>query len=278
MYLVQISDLKGKRVLVKLILIILIIYISICVLLFIIQERLLFFPDKMNKDAAFKFDQKFEDLYITTKDGVRLNGVLFKSNKPEGIIFYLHGNGGSVESWGEIATKYTSQHFDCFILDYRGYGKSEGKITSERQLHEDVQFVFDEIKARHQYNKIIVLGYSLGTALAAKLASVNDVDMLILQAPYFSMTDVMNDHYHIIPPFILRYKLETFRYVKNCRMPVVIFHGTGDKLINYQSSVRLKELLKPSDTLILLKGQGHNEMTYNREYIDALNKILETLH
>ncbi len=258
----------------KLILVLLIIYISICVLLFFIQEHLLFFPDRMNKDAGFKFDQKFEDLSITTKDGVRLNGVLFKNDNPKGIIFYLHGNGGSVESWGEIATTYTSQHFDCFILDYRGYGKSEGNITSERQLHEDVQLAFDEIKTRNQYSKIIVLGYSLGTALAAKLASVNDVDMLILQAPYYSMTDVMNDHYYIIPPFILRYKLETFRYVKNCRMPIAIFHGMNDKLIKYQSSIRLQELLKPSDTLILLKDQGHNEMTYNKEYIDALNKIL----
>lgn len=238
------------------------------------QERLLFFPHKMNRHDAFQFNQPYEELFFTTKDGAELNGVLFKSDSAKGMIFYLHGNGGSIASWGEVAGLYTRQHYDCFLLDYRGYGKSTGKITSEQQLHEDVQLVFDALKPRYQYHKIIVLGYSLGTGLAARLASVNDVSKLILQAPYYSMTDVMKDHYPIIPPFILRYKLETHQYMKKCRMPIVLFHGTSDRLIDHQSSIKLKELLKPSDTLILLTGQGHNEMSDNPQYVDAFINIL----
>lgn len=258
----------------RFLLILLILYICICTLLFFLQEHLLFFPDKIKKNNAFTFDQPFEEIYFTTKDDVSLSGVLFKSDSAKGMIFYLHGNGGSIGSWGEIAGTYTREQYDCFILDYRGYGKSEGTITTEQQLHEDVQFVFDQLKPRYRDRAIIVLGYSLGTALAAKIAANNDVNMLILQAPYYSMKDVMIDHYPIIPPFILRYKLKTFQYVKKCRMPIVIFHGDSDKLIDYHSSVRLKKLLKPADTMILLKGQGHNEMSDNPEYVDAINKIL----
>ena len=243
-------------------------------ILFFMQERLLFFPHKMSRHDAFQFNRPYEELFFTTEDGTELNGVLFKSDSAKGMIFYLHGNGGSIASWGEIAGLYTQQQYDCFLLDYRGYGKSMGSITSEKQLHEDVQFVFDKLKPSYQHQQIIVLGYSLGTGLAARLASVNDVSMLILQAPYYSMKAVMKDHYPIIPPFILRYKLETHKYMKQCTMPIALFHGTSDRLIDHRSSIRLKELLKPSDTLILLTGQGHNEMSDNPQYVEAFINIL----
>lgn len=258
----------------RLLLVLSVIYVIICVLLFFLQERLLFFPDKKYKDAPYRFDQNFEELNFITGDEVTLNGVLFKCDLPKGLIFYLHGNGGSIESWGEIAGAYTRAQYDLFILDYRGYGKSGGRITSEKQLHEDVQFVFDQVKGRYHERDVIVAGYSLGTALAAKLAAENSVKRVILQAPYYSMTDVMKDHYPVIPTFILRYKLETYKYIKKCTMPITIFHGDQDKLINYSSSVKLKEFLKPKDTLIILEGQGHNEMSDHPEFTEALKSML----
>jgi uncharacterized protein len=208
------------------------------------------------------------------KDGKVLNGVLFKSKKARGLIFYLHGNGGSIASWSDVSEVYTSLGYDLFLLDYRGYGKSEGVITSEAQLHEDVQAVFNKVSSPYHEKEIIVLGYSLGTCLAARLAVNNRVDKLILQAPYFSMTDMMNDHYKILPPFILRYKLDTYKFVQQCRCPIVIFHGDKDELISYESSLKLKKYLKDSDTLIRLKGLGHNGITFHQQYINALQKVL----
>ena len=100
-----------------------------------------------------------------------MNGVLFKADSSKGLIFYLHGNAGSINSWGEIAKTYTDLDHDVFILDYRGYGKSEGSITSQDQLFRDLQIVYDEVKKRYREDKVIVLGYSIGTAPAAKIAS-----------------------------------------------------------------------------------------------------------
>lgn len=213
-------------------------------------------------------------MQFTTKDGVTLSGVLFKADQPKGLIFYLHGNAGSIASWGSVAGLYTSNLYDCFLLDYRGYGKSEGKISSEEQLHEDVQFVFDQLKQKYTHRDIIILGYSLGTAPAAKIAAENKVKLLILQAPYYSMTDIMKAHYKILPPFILRYKLKTHQYLKNCEVPIVIFHGDQDELIDYGSSVKLSKFFKPGDTLIKVAGVGHNGMTDNTQYQDALKKVL----
>jgi alpha-beta hydrolase superfamily lysophospholipase len=242
--------------------------------LFFFQEKFIFFPQRLSKNYQFSFDHEFEEINLKSYDGAVLNGLLFKSDNSKGLIFYLHGNGGSLMSWGEVASTYTNLGFDIFMLDYRGYGKSEGTINNEEQLSKDVQIVYDELKKSYAEDKIIVLGYSLGTGLATKLASSNSPSLLILQAPFFSLTKMMNARtYYIVPSFILKYKFETNKYLRKCKMPIVIFHGTNDEVISYESSVMLKELFKPSDMLITLHNQGHSNMTDSNEYKAELRKI-----
>ena len=248
--------------------------IIIFFLLFFFQEKLIFFPEKLDKNFRFDFSSKFEEINIKTSDNKLLNGLLFKVDNSKGLIFYLHGNAGSLNSWGEVAKTYVDLHYDVFILDYRGYGKSEGSISSQNQIFQDVQLAYNEMKKRYSEDRIIVLGYSVGTGPATKLASANSPRLLILQAPYYSMVDLMKYYYPVIPTFILKYKFETDHYIKDCKMPIVIFHGNADEVIYYESSIKLKKLFKSSDTLITLNGQGHNGITDNPEYIQEIKKIL----
>ena len=254
--------------------ILLTLFIVVCGLLYFFQEKLIFFPENLDKDFKFSFDQKFEEINFTTQDNQLLNGILFRSDSSKGLIFYLHGNAGSLNSWGEVAKTYTDLNYDVFMLDYRGYGKSEGKINSQDQLFQDMQTVYDELKTKYDESKIIVLGYSIGTGLAAKIASANRPKLLILQAPYFSLTDMMKHTYPIIPTFLLKYKFETNKLIKDCKMPIIIFHGNKDEVIYYNSSIKLQEIIKQTDTLITLNGQGHNGMTDNPEYITNIKRIL----
>ena len=99
--------------------------------------------------------------------------------------------------------------------------------------------------------------------------------MLILQAPYYSLTDMMRHTYPIIPTFILKYKFETYEYIKKCKMPILIFHGDQDEVIYYGYSLKLKEDFKKEDTLITLIGQGHNGMTENPVYKMEIQNILK---
>ena len=168
----------------------------------------------------------------------------------------MHGNAGSLSSWGGVAETYTNLNYDIFILDYRGYGKSEGSINGQEQLFQDVQAVYAELKKKYKEDKIIVLGYSIGTGLASKIASTNNPKLLILQAPYYSLTDLMRHTYRIIPTFILKYTFETNEFITNCKMPIVIFHGNQDRVIYYGSSRKLKEQFKEQISLITLEGQG----------------------
>ena len=251
------------------------IYIFICLLLFLFQEKLIFFPQKLEKGYKFSFDQKFDEISIKTKDNKFLNAILFKADTPKGVIFYLHGNAGSLSSWGDLAKTYTNLNYDVFMLDYRGYGKSEGAINGQSQFFQDIQTAYDELKTKYSEDKIIVLGYSIGTGLAAKVASTNNPRILILQAPFYSLADMMRHTYPIIPTFILKYKFETNDYIKNCKMPIVIFHGNQDEVIYYGSSLKLKEEFKKQDTLITLIGQGHNGMTENPDYEMEIAKVLK---
>lgn len=250
-------------------------YVLVCVLLYFFQEKLIFFPDKLPNDHQFSFNIPFEEIFIESKQGEMLHGLLFRVDNANGLVFYLHGNAGSVEDWGQVAERYTDLRYNVFILDYPGYGKSAGTIQSEKQLFDAIQTSYDEMKQRFHEDSIVVLGYSIGTGPAAKLAAINDPRLLILQAPYYSMPDLMRRAYPIIPTVILKYRFRTNEYLEQCKMPVVIFHGDLDEVIYYGSSLKLKDELKPGDTLITLKGQGHNGMTDNPDYVSALASILK---
>src|SRR5687767_12462702 len=134
------------KMLLSILKILLLLYLLICALLFFIQERMIFFPEKLPKDFRFRFNGNFKEVSIETADKTILNAGLFKADSSKGVVYYLHGNAGSINSWGEVAGIYNDLNYDVFMLDYRGYGKSEGNITSQQQFYQDVQTAYDTLK------------------------------------------------------------------------------------------------------------------------------------
>lgn len=250
--------------------------VGVCLLLYFQQERLLFFPTRLATNYRFQFPGRFEEGWMTAADGTRLNGLLFRADSAhaKGLIFYLHGNGGALDSWGEVAPTYTRLGYDVFLLDYRGYGKSEGRITSQAQLLADADMAYRHLLKEYAEEHIVLLGYSLGTGLAAWLAAQHHPKQLILQAPYPSMRAMARQHYPWVPVFIMRYPLHTDRVLPRVRAPIVIFHGDQDEVISYQSALKLKTLLKPQDQFITLRGAGHNGLTDNPDYLTAIQEVL----
>ncbi|OON66979.1 alpha/beta hydrolase [Hymenobacter sp. CRA2] len=250
-------------------------YVLVCLLLYFQQERLLFFPDKLPADYRFRFPGRFEERWVRAADGTRLHGLLFQADEPrKGLIFYLHGNGGALDSWGDVAPIYTRLGFDVFLLDYRGYGKSEGRISSEAQLLGDADAAYRQLLPEYPEAKTVVLGYSLGTGLAAWVAARHHPGLLILQAPYYSMQDMARSHYPWVPGFLVRYPLRTYQVLPQVQAPVVLFHGEQDEVIYPGSSHKLRALLPATAELIMLPGAGHNGMTDNPQYQRALRQLL----
>ncbi|MGY5851755.1 alpha/beta hydrolase [Salegentibacter sp. F14] len=257
--------------------ILIILYLLICILGYFFQEKMIFLPQKLPKNYRFSHFEKFEERTVTMEDGKKLHALLFRTKNPKGLVFYLHGNAGSLEGWGRVAQTFTKFNYDVFIPDYRGYGKSEGFIESEAQLHKDVQRLYDELKKEYPENNVIVLGHSIGSGMAARLAAKNHPKLLILQAPPYSLPDLAKNTtpLQVFPSFLFRYKLEIGKYVSETNMPVVVLHGDEDRIVYYGSSLKIQQHFKSTDSLITLKGLGHNNFLDTPVYRMEIGKILE---
>lgn len=267
---------KIKKIVIWLVSIVFMLYLGVCSWFYFSQGQALFNTSvKLNHDHVFKFSAPFEERYITMQDSKRLHGVLFKAKESKGLILWLPGGRGILDSIGLNAKVYTDMNYDVFVLNYRGFGKSEGKISSEKQFNQDMQTVYSEFKKEYPENKIVIFGYSLGTGPAAVLAANNKPKMLILEAPYYSMVEMTQKAIPYLPiSLLLKYKFNTSEYLEKIKSPIVIIHGEADKKIPVEVSYRLKKYLKPTDKLLILEGQGHNDFEKNKEYLLKLSNIL----
>ncbi|WP_234982625.1 alpha/beta hydrolase [Flavobacterium flevense] len=231
--------------------------------------------NKLPVNYKFEFNQDFEELNISSFDNVKLNGLLFKTPNPKGLVFYLHGNAGSLDTWGSIASNYTDLGYDIFILDYRGFGKSEGEIEGQDQIYQDLKFVYSKLITKYDRDKVIIIGYSIGTGLATYLASIENPKKLVLQAPYFNFIEFSSRRVPFVPDFLKKFKFETDEYIVKVKSPIYIFHGSKDQIISYDNSIRLQKLLKPTDKVFILNNQDHLGMNENFNFKKELKVILE---
>ena len=257
-------------------------YLLVCLLLYFGQERLIFFPFKLSPYHTFRFEDSTEERWIPTDDRLKLHGLLFKADSPDAttqaagrkLVFFLHGNAGAVDSWGTLAPYYTRLGYDMFILDYRGYGKSEGSIESQAQLYKDVQAAYEHLLVDYPEENVVIVGFSIGSGPAAMLAAQNKPKMLLLLAPYYSLTDMLRHTFPFVPPFLLKYKFRTWAFLEQSSVPSYLFHGNRDEVIPYASSLKLKKHLKPADKHITLEGISHNTIHESRQFQQALQSLL----
>lgn len=239
------------------------------------QGEMIFMANKLPKDYKFEFNQDFEELNIPSFDAKIQNGLLFKTPNPKGLVFYLHGNAGSLDTWGSVAKNYTDLGYDIFILDYRGFGKSEGDIENQDQVFQDLTFAYNKLITKYDRNKVVIIGYSIGTGLATYLASIENPKKLILQAPYFNFLEFSSGRVPFVPDFLKKFKFETNKYIVKVKSPIYIFHGNKDQVISYDNSIRLQKLIKPVDKVFILDGQNHLNMNGNLDFLEELKVILE---
>lgn len=272
---------KLFRLLKILIFLSIIVYIVICILFYFKQDALLFYPEKLESAYQFNFKEDFEEHELKTTDGVLLNSLLFKVKEPSGLIFYLHGNGGSLKYWGTQAKFFNDLNYDVFLIDFRGYGKSGGEISNEKQFYNDTQLAYDFVKQLYPEEEIVVLGSSLGTGAASWLSVNNHPNQVILLSPYYSIPDLKNNLSNlkilkIIPSFLLKYKFKNYENIENGNAPVTIMHSNQDDLIYFGSSVKLSNHFKPGDTLISINTVGHSIHHENEFVQNELRRILHS--
>ena len=237
------------------------------------QERLIFQPERLAADHRFAFGSDVHEVWVDVP-GAQLNALHLQLPQPAGVVFFLHGNAGNLNDWFVNADFYRGLNLDLYMIDYRGYGKSSGRIESQQELEADVRAAWAAIAPRYAGLRRVVAGRSLGSALAAQLAAEIQPDMTLLISPYESMSALAREHYRWVPPFVLRYPLSTADALARVRTPVLLVHGTRDELIAPAHSERLLKAA-PQATHLLIEGAGHNDLQAFPAYFDGLAAALK---
>ncbi|GAB2586392.1 alpha/beta fold hydrolase [Ramlibacter solisilvae] len=244
------------------------------------QEKLLFFPEPLPAGYRLANDPDVVEFEVPV-DGARLSVLHLRLPRPKGVVFYLHGNAGNLSGWFSNADFYREANYDLVMPDYRGYGKSTGRIRSEDQLLSDVRAVWDEVAPRYAGGKVVIYGRSLGTAPAAELSSQlsaagRPADLTVLVTPYTSVRELASEIYPVVPQFMVRYPLETASRAQGIRGPILLYHGDRDELIPLRHSERLRAAL-PNTQLLVVAGARHNDIhefpAYRQHFLDALRSL-----
>ncbi|MDC7993636.1 alpha/beta hydrolase [Altibacter sp. HG106] len=253
----------------------LVIYVIVSILLYYLQDYFFFKPEKLPASYQFIYENQEVDEYnLTTKDGATINGLHFKTENPKGVVLYLKGNSKSIRGWGKFAVDFTRHQYDVIMVDYRGFGKSTGRRTQEN-IAADLQYVYNKIRERVSQSYIILYGRSLGSGFATKLASMNHPKMLILDAPYYSLTQVATRYMPFMPlSLIIKFPMPTYKWIKEVGCPIHIIHGTQDGLIPFKSSVKLSKIRPKMTRLWPVVGGGHKNLNTFESYHHILNDII----
>jgi uncharacterized protein len=253
-----------------------VIYIVMGLLLYFLQDKFIFHPKKLKEDHAFKFDLPFREINMPLSPGKNLNFIAFTvpDSVRKGIVLYFHGNRENVNRYAKFASMFTKNGYEAWMIDYPGYGKSTGKRT-EQALYDDALVMYKMAIKQVSAENIIIYGKSLGTGIAAQLASVRDCKKLILETPYYSMEKLATHYFFIFPvrPFI-KYEIPTYKYLQSVDAPVFLIHGTKDGLIPYKHAKWLKSI-KPAVELITIEKGKHNNLAGFELFKQKMDELIQ---
>ena len=255
-----------------------VIYVAVCLVFYMAQERIGMHNQQLPKDHVFNCEKDFEEVWITVDHGISLNGVLVKAdskvtdkNAVKAILF-LHGSGRCIDFYMKNASVYADLGYDVFLIDYRGYGKSEGKMESEDQFKGDLDIIYSYMTDRYEEKNLVLVGFSMGTFAASYLAAHNDPKLLILEAAPYWILEQFIDKYFFLPVRLLsKYSFATHEYVRQTKVPIRIYLGKEDHLSN---ETRWPEVLKPIDKLTILEGEAHSDYAFNELYMADMKRLL----
>lgn len=244
--------------------------------LYAFQEKFIFLPKDLDEDYAYNFPSlasniTFEELFIDAEDGARLNALYFKVDKPNGLVVYFHGNAHNLSKWGAIAAQFTQHNFNVIMLDYRGYGKSTGTHSGE-MMYKDALTFYKKANEFFPESLTTVYGRSLGTTFATYVAANNKPRKLILESPFYSLTDVVKKRYPFLPAEqFLKYNFNTGEYANEVTTRVTVIHGTDDGIVPFASGEKLFKVF-PEDLrkMIVIPGGKHNDLSTFQEFAIGL--------
>lgn len=252
-------------------------------LLMIFEEHLIFFPSAYPSgyyDEAGRVPD-LEECWFTTEDSVKLHGWFARAQNPIAVLVMAHGNAGNISHRLPIIMALRDAGFHVFMFDYRGYGRSEGS-PNEEGVYRDGRAAFDFVAQRNDVYPapIILLGTSLGGAVAVDVALHRPAAGLILESTFSSAKDVARVAYPFLPvQFVLRTQFASIEKIRVIHIPSLFLHGDHDSIIPMSLGRKLFEAANEPKTFYEVPGADHNDIftVGGRSYLETIKDFAEGL-
>ncbi len=244
------------------------------------EQKFIFYPTSAIEQTPADAGLAFDDVTFTTADGIRLNGWFVPYPGADVTLLWFHGNAGNISHRVDnIRLLHDKVATHIFIFDYRGYGRSEGKI-SEEGTYKDGEAALGYLRSREDVDpkKIVFFGRSLGAAVAAEIATGQQCLALILETPFASIREMARVAFPFLPvgPF-LRTRYDTVEKVKKIKAPVLVVHGDRDDIVPFAQGRAVFEAAREPKEFYTIPGARHND-TYiagGDAYFAALKNFID---
>jgi alpha-beta hydrolase superfamily lysophospholipase len=239
-------------------------YGGLALLVYIFQSRLVFYPGIEREISATpsQIGLPYEDIRLTTSDGISLHGWYIPAPQPRGTVLFLHGNAGNISHRLDSVQMFHRLGYSTLIFDYRGYGNSSGKPTEQgtyRDAEAAWRYLIDQLHIPSC--RIVLFGESLGGAVAAWLAATprDKPAALVIASGFTSVPDLGQQLYPYLPiRWLARIRYNTRVYLHSVHVPVLIAHSPQDDIVPFEHGRALFAAANPPKQFLELAG-GHND-------------------
>lgn len=243
------------------------------------ENRLIFYPTRELAATPADYGLAFEDVTLTTEDGVALHGWWIPAERERAVLLFFHGNAGNIGDRLISIDVFRRLGLTVFIIDYRGYGRSEGK-PSERGTYMDGEAAWEYLTTERNVapERIVVFGRSLGAAVAAKVAAEHRPRALILESAFTSVPDMAASVFPLLPVrFLARTRYDNLKRVAEIACPLLVIHSRNDEIIPFAHAERLYAAANDPKRMLEIR-HGHNDgfVLSGALYLDGVAAFLDT--
>ena len=268
------------RVMLKLLFMGAAIYASLCLLLFLFQSRLVYFPMKPLAATPAAAGLAFEDVHLTAPDGAVLHGWYLPGRDGARTLLFFHGNAGNISHRLDSLRIFNDLGLNTFIIDYRGFGQSGGS-PGEQATYEDARVAWQYLTGTRgvEPRRIVVFGRSLGAGVATWLASEEAPGGLIIESPFRSVPALAAKYYPLFPVRLLaRIRYDNDARLPTVSCPVLVAHSREDEIVPFAHGRALFEVAPEPKYFLEMRG-SHNVgfLTTGRDYSEGLAAFLASL-